>query len=125
VILLLALASAAAPLLELDVAQTPIRSAARNFIRLPDGELWASGRSYPGGPKTVVGRLTLHGSHEPALTLPSGGDTSYDGMVWHEGLLWVNYYESHEGKTVIEQLVARMEADVSAMRARADYSGLP
>ena len=72
-----------------------------NFIRLPDGELWASGRSYPGGPKTVISRLTLDAGYEPALTLPSGGDTSYAGMVWHEGLLWVSYYASHEGKTAI------------------------
>jgi hypothetical protein len=72
-----------------------------NFIRLPDGNLWASGRSYPGGPKTVIARLTLDGTYEPALTLPSGGDTSYAGMTWHEGLLWVSYYASHEGKTAI------------------------
>jgi hypothetical protein len=35
------------------------------------------------------------------LTLPSGGDTSYAGMVWHDGVLWVSYYASHEGKTAI------------------------
>ena len=39
--------------------------------------------------------------YEPVLTLPSGGDTSYAGMVWHDGLLWVSYYSSHEGKTAI------------------------
>ena len=72
-----------------------------NFIRLPDGGLWASGRSYPGGPKTVVARLTLDGAYTPVLTLPSGGDTSYAGMVWHDDLLWVSYYASHEGKTAI------------------------
>ncbi len=72
-----------------------------NFIRLPDGELWGSGRSYPGGPKTVVARMTLDGGYEPVLTLPSGGDTSYAGMVWHADLLWVSYYSSHEGKTSI------------------------
>ena len=81
--------------------KTPHQIGGPNFIRLPDGELWASGRSYPGGPKTVVGRLTLDGGYEPALTLPSGGDTSYAGMVWHEGLLWVSYYASHEGRTAI------------------------
>lgn len=37
----------------------------------------------------------------PALTLPSRGDNSYTGLVWHEGLLWVSYYSSHEGKTSI------------------------
>jgi hypothetical protein len=72
-----------------------------NFVRLPDGALWATGRSYPGGPKTVVARMTLDGGYEPVLTLPSGGDTSYAGMVWHRDLLWVSYYASHEGKTAI------------------------
>jgi hypothetical protein len=80
-----------------------------NVIRLPDGTLWASGRSYPGGPKTVVARLTLDGDYEPALTLPSGGDTSYAGMVWYEGVLWVSYYASHEGKTAI--YLARVKVD--------------
>jgi hypothetical protein len=36
-----------------------------------------------------------------ALKLPSGGDTSYAGLVWHEGVLWVSYYSSHEEKTSI------------------------
>ncbi|XPV69855.1 MAG: hypothetical protein ACNI25_04600 [Halarcobacter sp.] len=35
------------------------------------------------------------------LTLPSGGDTSYTGLVYREGFLWVSYYSSHEGKTAI------------------------
>jgi hypothetical protein len=72
-----------------------------NFIRLPDGDLWASGRSIAGSPKTILARLISDGRYEPALTLPSGGDTSYAGMVWHDGLLWVSYYASHEGKSAI------------------------
>ncbi len=71
-----------------------------NFLRLPDGSLWAVSRSYPGGPKTVLARLSRD-SYEPVLTLPSGGDTSYAGLVWHDGLLWISYYSSHEGKTSI------------------------
>ena len=39
--------------------------------------------------------------YEPVLTLPSGGDTSYPGLVWHDGLLWMSYYSSHEGKSAI------------------------
>jgi len=35
------------------------------------------------------------------LILPSGGDTSYPGLVWHEDQLWVSYYSSHEEKTAI------------------------
>jgi hypothetical protein len=72
-----------------------------NFIRLPDGALWASGRDSSASPKTVVARMTTDGGYEPVLTLPSGGDTSYAGMVWHDGLLWLSYYASHEGKTSI------------------------
>ena len=53
-----------------------------------------------GEPFTILARLTLTG-YEPVLKLPSGGDTSYPGMVWHQGLLWISYYSSHEGKTNI------------------------
>jgi len=41
------------------------------------------------------------GTLTEALTLPSGGDTSYPGFAWHEGVLWVSYYSSHEGKSSI------------------------
>jgi len=73
-----------------------------NFIRVPDGSLWASarGRGDGGQPATVLARMT-RGSYEPVLYLPSGGDCSYPGMVWHDGLLWMSYYSSHEGKASI------------------------
>lgn len=41
------------------------------------------------------------GKLEEALYLPSWGDTSYAGMQMHDGILWVSYYSSHEGKTSI------------------------
>jgi hypothetical protein len=69
-----------------------------NFIRIPNGDLWAAGRRYGDQPTTVLGRMTRD-SYEPVLTLPSGGDCSYPGMVWHDGLLWMTYYSSHEGKS--------------------------
>jgi len=68
-----------------------------NFIPLPNGELWAAGRNYPNRVSTVVARMTPT-SYEPLLTLPSGGDTSYAGLVWHDGQLWMSYYSSHENK---------------------------
>ena len=74
-----------------------------NFIVLPGDTLIASGRHYgdkPTGNKTFVGRMTLDGV-KPELILPSGGDCSYPGMVWHQGLLWLSYYSSHEGKSAI------------------------
>lgn len=73
-----------------------------NFIRLPDGSLWAAGRRYhpDGTTTTVLARMTRN-SYEPVLTLPSGGDTSYPGLVWHNNLLWMSYYSSHEARTSI------------------------
>jgi hypothetical protein len=80
--------------------QTAHRLGGPNFVGLPDGRLWAVSRSYPGGAKTVLARMAGD-SYEPVLTLPSGGDTSYAGLVWHDRLLWVSYYSSHEGKSSI------------------------
>lgn len=74
-----------------------------NFIVLEDGTMIASGRHYGDkstGNKTFVGRMS-HDAVKPELILPSGGDCSYPGMVWHEGLLWLSYYSSHEGKSEI------------------------
>lgn len=88
------------PYTEWTWTETKHRIGGPNFLRLPDGSLWAVGRSYPGGAKTVVARMSRD-SYEPVLTLPSGGDTSYAGLAWHDGLLWVSYYSSHEGKSAI------------------------
>ena len=71
-----------------------------NFIRLPDGSMWAAGRRYGKMATTVLARMTRD-RFQVVLTLPSGGDCSYPGMVWHDGLLWMSYYSSHEAKTSI------------------------
>lgn len=60
----------------------------------------SASRSYPGGARTVLAKFGRQ-TYEPVLSLPSGCDRSYPGMVWHEGLLWMSYYSSHEGKTSI------------------------
>jgi hypothetical protein len=41
------------------------------------------------------------------LALPSGGDTGGAGLAFHDGLVWVSYHSSHEGKTGI--YVARVK----------------
>jgi hypothetical protein len=82
-----------------------------NFLRLPDGSLWAAGREYTSPVKTTVARMTRN-SYEPVLNLPSGGDNSYPGLVWHEGQLWMSYYSSHEGKAAI--YLARIEVPLAA-----------
>ena len=73
-----------------------------HMIRLPDGRIIAAVRLYDGGARTSLAWLDPGaGSLTEFLKLPSGGDTSYAGLVWHRGLLWVSYYSSHEGKACI------------------------
>jgi len=79
-----------------------------NFIQLPDGSIVAGTRDYTANTPetkkttTVIGWLAGNDySFTPFVTLPSGGDNSYPGFVWYEGVLWTSYYSSHEGKTSI------------------------
>lgn len=88
------------PYTEWSWKPTAYRIGGPNFIQTPDGRLWAGSRYYGNEHTTVLHRMTLEGL-EPVLVLPSGGDCSYPGMVWHDGLLWISYYSSHEGKATI------------------------
>lgn len=74
----------------------------QNFIELPDGTLIAGSRGLGAtpGPHMVLFSMTAT-SLSPILELPSGGDCSYPGLLWHDGHLWVSYYSSHEGKASI------------------------
>ena len=85
------------PYTEWSWTKIPTGLGGPNFIRTPNGKLWASSRN---NGTTVLARMTRT-TYEPVLTLPSGGDTSYPGMVWYEGQLWLSYYSSHEGQTSI------------------------
>jgi hypothetical protein len=79
-----------------------------NFIQLPTGHWLAAGRMHQGGAHTALCQLdATKGTMIKLLKLPSGGDTSYPGLVWHDGLLYVSYYSGHEGKTSI--YLARIE----------------
>jgi hypothetical protein len=73
-----------------------------NLLQLPTGQWLAAGRMHQDGPHTALCYLDMK-EHKMTklLKLPSGGDTSYPGLVWHDGLLYVSYYSSHEGKTSI------------------------
>ena len=90
-----------------------------NFVEVR-GSLWGSGRRYhrPEGyqfKKTVLAEMTRD-HYEPVLELPSGGDTSYAGMVWHDGLLWMSYYSSHEERPSI--YLAKIRLDGASTRSR-------
>jgi hypothetical protein len=79
-----------------------VRVGGPKMIQLPDGRFLATVRLYDEKVRTGVCWIDAEaGRLHEILTLPSGGDTSYAGMVLHEGLLWVSYYSSHERKTSI------------------------
>lgn len=79
-----------------------LRIGGPNMIQLPDGRILAATRLYAGGARTSLSWLDpKNGKLTEVLKLPSGGDTSYAGLVLHDGLLWISYYSSHEGKTSI------------------------
>lgn len=70
-----------------------------NFLII-DGHIWVAGRAMVRTPygcfeQTVVGRY-CQGLILPGCILPSGIDSSYPGMVYKDGLLWISYYSSHE-----------------------------
>lgn len=91
-----------------------------NFLVLPDQTMIAGGRLLLKSPyglqiKTILADMNLK-KLTPTLVLPSGGDTSYPGMVYKQGCLWISYYSSHEEKTAIYlakvTLDSKMESNV-------------
>jgi hypothetical protein len=60
--------------------------------------------------QTVLSMLSPQGLLIPAVVLPSGGDTSYPGIVKHKGKLFVSYYSSHEEKPSIYLAVLKYKS---------------
>jgi hypothetical protein len=90
-----------------------------NMVRLPDGRFVAAVRLHDGGVRTALAWIDPQaGRFTEFLKLPSGGDTSYAGLVLHDGLLWVSYYSSHEGKTNIYLAKVRLPASVCDLGSR-------
>ncbi len=68
-----------------------------HMLQLPDGRFVAAVRLYDSGARTSLCWVdTAGGKLTEFLKLPSGGDTSYAGLVWHDDHLWVSYYSGHE-----------------------------
>lgn len=76
-----------------------------NFLILDEGEIWIAGRLMYASPYGIIAKTGLLCSEgrgfRRKLLLPSGGDSSYPGMIRHEDFLWISYYSSHEGSTAI------------------------
>lgn len=82
-----------------------------NFLILPNGKRWAAGRYKFATPYGRFAKTILTEIREGSdglvdfagigLLLPSGGDTSYPGMFYADGFIWMSYYSSHEGKSAV------------------------
>jgi hypothetical protein len=73
-----------------------------HMLRIADGRILVGARLYDGTVRTSLLSMDPDkGTLVEWLKLPSGGDTSYPGLAWHEDRLWMSYYSSHEGKASI------------------------
>lgn len=103
------LGCADAPYTQWRWIDTGVQIGGPQVLLLPDGRLVAAVRLLDGHVRTALCWINpLTGKLSEFLALPSGGDTSYAGLVFHDGLLWVSYYSSHEGKTSIYLAKARL-----------------
>jgi hypothetical protein len=96
------LGKAKSPYTQWEWKELDLRIGGPNMIQLPDGRIIAATRLYSPRTRTSLSWIEPEtGTITECLELPSGGDTSYAGMVLHDGLLWISYYSSHEEKTSI------------------------
>jgi len=73
-----------------------------DMMLLENGQILAATREYLASEqKTILLKVDLNGSTTKLLTLPSGGDCSYPGLLLKGNTLLVSYYSSHEEKTAI------------------------
>ncbi|HQR07897.1 MAG TPA: hypothetical protein PLN21_13800 [Gemmatales bacterium] len=97
------LGTAKAPFTEWTWRDLGVQIGGPAMLRLPSGQFLVTVRLYD-APKvrTALCQLDVeHGKLKELLTLPSSGDSSYAGMVWHQQKLWISYYSSHETKSSI------------------------
>jgi len=98
--------SAKPPYTQWDWKEIGYRLGGPNFLILPDGQMWAASRlvkvidEQTRETSTILARMGLK-EYAPLLQLPSSGDTSYPGMVYRNGKLYITYYSSHEEKSAI------------------------
>jgi hypothetical protein len=74
-----------------------------DIITLPNGKTIIGSRSFRDN-KSYTSLFQLDNNSNKMIHLlefPSGGDTSYPGLIIVNNELWVSYYSSHEGKSSI------------------------
>jgi hypothetical protein len=80
-----------------------IRLGGPDIITLPNGKTIIGTRSFRDN-RDYTSLFELDNNTNKVthlLELPSGGDTSYTGLMVVGNELWVSYYSTHEGKTSI------------------------
>lgn len=97
------MASSKYPYKEWEYHKLPIRLGGPNFLFLDDKNIVIGSRDYrdDSSRKTSIFLSDTKGTIKQSFILPSGGDTSYPGMIFYKKQLWVLYYSSHEEKTSI------------------------
>ncbi len=80
----------------------PQTIAGPSLVRLPDGRIVAAGRLVGDTVRTSLFWVKPEeNSVSEFFALPSGGDTGSPALAFHDGVLWVSYYSSHEGRASI------------------------
>lgn len=89
------------PYTDWSFSKLDFRLGGPNFLFLENEKLVLGTRLYGEHTQTGILVTDLKGKVLKTIALPSGGDTSYPGMLFHGKELWVVYYSSHEGKSQI------------------------
>lgn len=87
-----------APYTQWEWKRMPMRLGGPDFLMLSDDKVVATSRCHhiPGWATTSVYTGDARtGKFRQRIVLPSGGDTSYCGMIIEDGELWVSYYSGH------------------------------
>ena len=96
------LGSAKPPYTEWTWKDLGVRIGGPEFIQIPGGRLIGVVRLYDGTTRTSIVEIHPEDGRLTELEkLPSSGDSSYAGLEWRDGQLWISYYSSHEGKSSI------------------------
>jgi hypothetical protein len=93
-----------------------------NMLELADGRVIVAGSTPGSDARIALWWLDPEaGTLREFLQLPSGGESGRPGLAFHDGLLWIAYHSSHEGRAMI--YLARVKL-LSATERKKPVDGL-
>lgn len=101
------------PYTDWKLTESNKRFGGQNFVQLPSGRWLVASRDYEKKVSTQLWWLDPESAQMTEIvTLPSGGDTSYPGLLVYEpfNIVMMSYYSSHEGKSAIYLATLRLDA---------------